>query len=219
MTTQTVKIHEQLLTVSADLSPELRSAIAKNGPVELPLMELPSKKQNNPSDHPYQERPFADRLCRAVTGQQLSVRAAETIWARVVESAENGPLMDHFAQVDPSVLKSYGLSRAKVKTVGAIAQAHLNGQLNPTELSQLSHTERTQRLTSIWGIGQWTADMMGIFYFADADIWPDGDVTARKTLESLTSKRRKTIRTAARFAPYRSYLSLHMWQYADEKSH
>lgn len=84
MTTQTVKIHEQLLTVSADLSPELRSAIAQNGP-----MELPSKEQDNPSDHPYQERPFADRLCRAVTGQQLSVRAAETIWARVVESAEN----------------------------------------------------------------------------------------------------------------------------------
>lgn len=99
--------------------------------------------------------------------------------------------------------------------MGAIAAAFTQGQLDATALAQLSQTDRVKQLTKIWGIGQWTADMMGIFYFGDPDIWPDGDVTARKTLEKLTSKRRKTVRTAARFLPYRSYLALHMWKNVD----
>ena len=97
----------------------------------------------------------------------------------------------------------------------AIALATLANQLDESLLSELDHEERTHCLTEIWGVGQWTADMMGIFYFGDPDIWPDGDTTARKNLERLTSRRRKTVRTAARFAPYRSYLALYMWHQAD----
>lgn len=108
-------------------------------------------------------------------------------------------------------LRACGLSGAKTKAMQAIASADLDAD----ELESLSHDERSKRLTAIWGVGRWTADMMGIFYFGDRDIWPDGDVTARKTLEALTSKRRKTQRTAERFAPYRSYLALHMYRHAD----
>ncbi len=125
--------------------------------------------------------------------------------------------MDYFAGVDPQVLRDCGLSRAKVKTMGAIAQVAQSGQLNATELEQLSTTERAERLIAIWGIGQWTADMMNIFYFGEPDIWPDGDLAARKTLEQLTSPRRKTTKTAAHFAPYRSILALHMWKHANTK--
>lgn len=89
------------------------------------------------------------------------------------------------------------------------------GQLDQTELMPLHASQRSDRLTQLWGVGQWTANMMNIFYFGEPDIWPNGDVTARKTLEKLTSKRRKTINTAARFAPYRSYLAFHMWRYVD----
>lgn len=210
MNNQKGVVHSHLLQVAASLSTALEAAITQNGP-----LELPTDTVQQLAEHPYAKRSFPERLCRAVTGQQLSVRAAETIWHRVVSSAEEKPLMEYFAQVDSSVLRECGLSRAKVKTIGAIAHASLNGQLNATELEQLSHEERTARLTAIWGIGQWTADMMSIFYFGDPDIWPDGDVTARKTLEHLTSKRHKTIRTAARFSPYRSYLALHMWRCTD----
>jgi len=194
------------LAIAPTLSPNLTAAIEKNGPLTLVT----------PQSKPFTENPFAERLCRAVTGQQLSARAAGTIWNRVLASLpENETMIDYFAQVEPDVLKSCGLSRAKIKTVKAIAQADQQRQLDPTELGQLGHTERTQRLTAIWGIGQWTADMMGIFYFGDENIWPEGDLAARKTLERLTSKRRKTLRTAARFAPYQSYLALHMWKYVD----
>ncbi|NER85404.1 MAG: DNA-3-methyladenine glycosylase 2 family protein, partial [Leptolyngbya sp. SIO1D8] len=174
-------IHTRFIEIAGDLSPELAEEIASSEPLQLV---------------PCQDVPFPERLCRAIAGQQLSIKAAETIWGRVVGSASSKSLMDHFSAVEPTVLRTCGLSAAKVKAVRAVAQTACTGQLDAEELRGLDHRDRTQRLTAIWGVGQWTADMMGIFYFGDPDIWPEGDVTARKTLEKLTSSRRKTICTA-----------------------
>ncbi|MEO1094702.1 MAG: DNA-3-methyladenine glycosylase 2 family protein [Cyanobacteria bacterium J06638_28] len=193
-------IHTHFIAIAKDLSPALADAIAHTGPIQL----VPS-----------QDMPFPDRLCRAIAGQQLSLKAAATIWGRVVDSAVNRPLIEHFAEAEAEALRACGLSAAKSKAVRAVAEAALAGQLDVAALSKLDARDRAQRLTAIWGVGQWTADMMSIFYFGDPDIWPDGDVTARKTLEKLTSPRRKTVRTAARFAPHRSYLALYMWRHVD----
>lgn len=202
----TIEIHDRLLAIATTLSSRLTDTIEKNGPIELPPRPI---------------IPFAERLCKAVNGQMISVRAAEAIWRRVVAKAEaeapGKPLIDYVAQVDPAVLKSCGLSRAKVKTLGVIATVAQSGRLDAEYLGRLSPEERSAILTDIWGIGQWTADMMSIFYFGEADIWPDGDLAVRKTLTLLTSPRRKTVLTAEHFAPYRSYLALHMWRYVNAK--
>ncbi len=194
------EIHDRFLTIAPDLSPELAAAIARTGPLELV---------------PRRDTPLPERLCRAVAGQQLSVKAAASIWSRVVASAEGTALIDHFATADPQDLRDCGLSGAKAKAMGAIAAAALAGELDAEVLGGIETAARTQQLTQIWGVGQWTANMLNIFYFGDPDIWPEGDTTARKTLEKLTSPRRKTTRTAARFAPHRSYLALYMWRQAD----
>jgi DNA-3-methyladenine glycosylase II len=124
-------------------------------------------------------------------------------------------LGDAFCSSREEVLRGCGLSGAKVKTLNAIANAVEEDGLCGRNLRAMDPVARAEALTGIWGIGRWPADMANIFWFGESDIWPDGDVTARKTLERLTSKRRKTVRTAARFAPYRSYLTLAMWQIAD----
>ena len=193
------QIHSQFLSIAEPISPQLTQAIASTGPVHFA---------------PDRSSPFADRLCRAIAGQQLSIKAARSIWTRV-RSGCNGPLAEHLAEVDPQVLRACGLSAAKARSVRGVAQASIDGLLDADELSQLNPAARSKRLTALWGVGQWTADMMGIFYFGDPDIWPDGDVTARKTLARLTSPRRKTTRTASRFAPFRSHLALYMWRQAD----
>ncbi|MEM6434092.1 MAG: DNA-3-methyladenine glycosylase 2 family protein [Cyanobacteria bacterium P01_D01_bin.115] len=194
------EIHDRFITIAHDLSPVLAEAIARTDPIAL---------------LPHQDAPLAERLCRAVAGQQLSIKAAASIWGRVVERANGKALIEHFATTDPQTLRDCGLSRAKAKALGAIATAALAGELDAEVLRGLGTSNRTQRLIQIWGVGQWTADMINLFYFGDPDIWPDGDTTARKMLERLTSTRRKTTRTAARFAPYRSYLALYMWRQAD----
>ncbi|MEO1400128.1 MAG: DNA-3-methyladenine glycosylase 2 family protein [Cyanobacteria bacterium J06635_1] len=193
-------IHTRFVDIAGELSPMLAAAIATHGPLELT---------------PRRESPFPERLCRAIAGQQLSIKAAASIWGRVVDSVGDRPMIEHFAAAKPEVLRVCGLSAAKAKALRAVALAALAGQLDAADLGAMAGCDRAKRLTAIWGVGQWTADMMSIFYFGDPDIWPDGDVTARKTLERLTSARRRTTRTAARFAPHRSYLALYMWRHSD----
>ena len=122
---------------------------------------------------------------------------------------------DYFLRCRATTLRACGLSEAKARAMREIAQAAKAGQLDRETLKKLDSAQRAKHLTQIWGVGQWTADMASIFYFGDKDVWPDGDVTARKTLARLTSARRKTVRTAENFAPYRSYLAIHMWRYAN----
>ncbi|MEO1040423.1 MAG: DNA-3-methyladenine glycosylase 2 family protein [Pseudomonadota bacterium] len=193
-------IHDHCLSAAEPLSDALHAAMAAAGPIEFSVRR---------------DLAFPVYLARAVTGQQLSVAAARTIWARVEESAQGAPLMESFRPERSEALRACGLSGAKTRTVCAIAEAARDGLLEVHALAPLSPEARAERLTSIWGVGQWTADMMNMFYFGETDIWPDGDVAARKTLERLTSPRRKTVRTAARFAPYRSYLALYMWRHVD----
>lgn len=191
-----LEIHQRFVEVARSLSPALADAIAQTSPIHLT---------------PNRSAPFPERLCRAIAGQQLSVKAALSIWTRVKTRAGSQPLVSYLLQASPEELRACGLSAAKAKSMKAVAQAAYEDQLDAQALDLLTHSDRTERLTAIWGVGQWTADMMGIFYFGDPDIWPDGDLAARKMLSDLTSPRRKTIRTAARFAPYRSYLALYMW--------
>lgn len=194
-------IHDHALSVAEALSSELFQAIERQGAFE-------------PWTPP--QAPFPVSLCRSVAGQQLSVKAAASIWGRVQTLSEHPErLLDAFHTDRREDLRGCGLSGAKVKTLIAIADARREGWLDTESLHAMSAQARSDRLVEIWGVGRWTADMANIFYFGEPDIWPDGDVTARKTLEKLTSRRRKTVRTAARFAPYRSFLARYMWRHAD----
>lgn len=195
-----IEIHHQFIETANNLSTDLAEAITRVGALKLQADD---------------SQPLVHRLSRSVAQQQLSVKAARTIWSRVLEAAGDEPLAEFFIEENAEIMHNCGLSKAKVRTICGIARESRRGGLNATELQTLSHKQRTNHLTSLWGVGQWTSDMISIFYFGDEDVWPDGDLAARKTLEKLTSRRRKTVRTAERFAPYRSYLALYMWKYQD----
>ena len=196
------RVHSRSVEIARGLSDALAAAIAHAGPITLA---------------PRREGVFAARLARAVAGQQLSVKAAGTIWSRVEADAEaaGADLLGHFRSENIERLRECGLSGAKARTVCAIAEAARSGALDPDALEAMDAEARAAALTGVWGVGRWTADMMSIFWFGDDDVWPDGDVAARKTLTRLTSPRRKTARTAGRFAPHRSYLALYMWRHVD----
>jgi len=193
------RIHAHLQSIAQPLSPALADAIAAVGPVTLTR----------------RTGPLPDALCRAVAGQQLSVKAAATIWNRLLERANGRLLAPYLRRARPETLRACGLSAAKTKALRAIAEAHHQGQLDPSDLAQLHHTQRAENLTTLPGVGPWTADMINIFYFGEQDLWPDGDIAARNTLQRLTHPRRSTLRTAAHFTPYRSYLALYLWRHLD----
>lgn len=195
-----IEIHHQFIETANELSTDLAKAISLVGALKLQADD---------------SQPLAHRLSRSVAQQQLSVKATKTIWNRVLEAACDEPLTEFFIEDNAEMMHNCGLSKAKVRAICGIAEKARMGGLNASELQSMTHKKRASHLTSLWGVGQWTADMISIFYFGDEDIWPDGDLAARKTLEKLTSRRRKTVRMAERFAPYRSYLALYMWKYQD----
>ena len=115
------EIHTRFLEIAKDLSPMLADAIANNGPIEFA---------------PWQDVPFSERLCRSISGQELSVQAANAIWGCVVDSVTDRLLIEHFAEADLEALRACGLSAAKAKAMRAVASAALAGQLDAEAASR-----------------------------------------------------------------------------------
>ncbi|MGH7174008.1 MAG: DNA-3-methyladenine glycosylase family protein [Gemmataceae bacterium] len=190
------ELHRRLISIAAAISPDLKAHIAA-APIWFPERE---------------DKGVTAFLARAIIGQQLSAKAASSIWARV-EAAGGGALANFFCGANESALKSCGLSRNKIKALCHIGAAYAAGRLDNVEIRALDHAARSARLTEIWGIGQWTCDMLAIFYCRELDIWPEGDLAVVRGLKRF-ARRRKPARVAAQFAPYRSLLALYMWRLA-----
>ena len=161
-------------------------------------------------------------LARAIVGQQLSTVAARSIWARIENSVDEkeSAIPQFFCAKNRRALRRCGLSRAKVRTLIEIRKADEAGLLAPARLGRMAHPERAEHLQSIWGIGQWTADMTSMFYFGDQDVWPQGDAGVYRALQMIVGRRSRSglLKIANGFAPYRSFLAVYMWRYLDERA-
>ncbi len=156
-------------------------------------------------------------LCWIITGQQLSVAAAESIWKRVT---------GHFGEVTHAAvlataedtLRALGMSRGKVKTLHAVAKAVDDGLLPLDALHQKAAEEAHALMTAVHGIGPWTADIYLLFCLGHADIFPAGDLAlqeaariaygldARPTVKDLTAR-------AQKWQPWRGVAARILWAY------
>jgi DNA-3-methyladenine glycosylase II len=189
-------LHRWFQDRATPISPKLARDMAAVGPVAFPDRE----------DHG-----TAAFLARAVIGQQISAAAARTIWGRIEAGAGGQGLAvrDFLAVANEPTLRACGLSGNKVKAVLSIHAAAAAGEL--ASLHGIDHAVRSDRLCRIWGIGQWTCDMLAIFYCREPDIWPEGDLAVQRTFRSYIGRRSPT-KAAAQFAPHRSVLALYMWR-------
>jgi DNA-3-methyladenine glycosylase II len=111
-------------------------------------------------------------------------------------------------------MRACGLSRNKVKALLGIGRAAAEGRLDAVLVRAMDHEARSAYLRALWGIGQWTVDMVSIFYCRDTDVWPASDASVQRQFGQFIG-RRQPAAAAGRFAPYRSILALHMWQLLD----
>jgi len=197
-------IHARFLAIAGGVSGELEAAMEAVGPREFPDRS---------------DQPPARFLARTIVGQQLSTSAARSIWARVEAAAEASAagVPGLFRAERADELRACGLSRNKVLALQGIRDAHEAGRLERERLLALDHAALSRDLLALRGVGQWTCDMMALFYCGCADVWPEQDVTVRKTFGRLIGTRRKPAKWAARFAPYRSWLALYMWAVVDAR--
>ncbi|MFC6591971.1 DNA-3-methyladenine glycosylase family protein [Deinococcus lacus] len=153
--------------------------------------------------------PFG-RLVRSVAGQQLSVRAAATIYARL--EAQLGEMTPpRLAGASGDELRAAGLSWAKVRTVQALAQASLEGQIDFAQLPALSDEAVISQLVTVPGIGRWTAEMFLMFGLARPDVFSFGDLALRRALERHYGAPDIWADAVAAWSPHRTLAARYLW--------
>jgi 3-methyladenine DNA glycosylase/8-oxoguanine DNA glycosylase len=166
--------------------------------------------------------PFS-ALLEAITYQQLTGKAAETILRRVHALCRPRPIPrpGDILATSPDSLRAAGLSRAKVAAVRDLAEKTLDGTV-PTlaRLRRMPDDEILNRLTSIRGIGPWTVEMLLIFRLGRGDILPATDYGIRKGFHAAFRTRglptsAQVLRRGERWRPYRTVASWYLWRAAD----
>jgi DNA-3-methyladenine glycosylase II len=165
------------------------------------------------------EQPFAT-LVRAITQQQSAAAAARAIHARLVSALGGHVTAERLAATPVEGMRAAGLSANKVVALKDLATKTLDGtvHLAPGELAQLPDEKITAELTSVRGIGTWTADMFLMFQLRRPDVWPVGDLALRRGIADAwqipTPTPRQLMAFGEQFRPHRSVVAWYGYQAA-----
>jgi DNA-3-methyladenine glycosylase II len=158
-------------------------------------------------------------LLRAIVGQQISVKAADSIWARFATLAE---LINpqRIADLDPTALAACGFSRRKVEYVQDLAGHFLDGRIDPERWTYEADEIVIAELIDVRGIGRWTAEMFLIFFLMRPDVLPLDDIGLQNAVSRLyyngkPRTRQQLIKFAKRWEPWRSVATWYMWRSLD----
>lgn len=191
-------IHKELLSLAKTDYPEIHALITHNGVVEL---------EAKTSDE------FFPYMAKTVVSQLLSVAAAGTIWKRVIELAEqqNKGLKDIFSTEHEQAVRDCGLSNSKFKAISGL-KVLLDNDADFAETVLASNYQQVRKLiTSLWGFGEWSADICAIFYCALPDVYAPKDVAVVNGIKKLCKDTKSPEQIADDFSPYKSYFCRHIW--------
>lgn len=194
----------------SDVDPLMASLISRIGPIAIP----PPKGD-------------FETLVDAIVSQQLSVKAAATIFARLLQLLQNEVTPGRILATAPEALRSVGLSAQKTGYMYALAEAFAKNQGRYSHLHEMDDAEVIKSLTAIKGIGVWTAQMFLIFTLLREDVFPIDDLGIRRAMNlyitphlagsSLPERELKKMMEAhaEKWQPYRSVASLYLWRGVD----
>jgi len=158
-------------------------------------------------------------LVRVIASQQLSSKAADTIFGRVVTLAGGAAHLtpDRVKTLDATALRAAGLSRPKISYLYDLADHVLDGRLDLHALDGHPDEEVLAAITAVKGLGRWSAEMFLMFRLNRPDIFPVGDLGIVKGMQKLHGmKRRPAPSTMERLAepwrPYRSIAAWYLWR-------
>ena len=158
-------------------------------------------------------------LARAIVGQQISVKAAQSVWDRLIaELTAMTPA--HLGTADASRLRTCGLSGQKTAYLLDLARAFNSGALDPARWTELDDEALIAELTQVKGIGRWTAEMFLIFHMARPDVLPLDDIGLQRAMGLHYNAGRplsklKMRRIGNGWAPWRSVATWYLWRSLD----
>jgi DNA-3-methyladenine glycosylase II len=197
---------EQLATAD----PTMAALIERLGEIDLET-RLRRRSEERPPD-------AYGALLRAIVGQQLSTKAARTIYGRILDLFEGRtPSPEQLLDADESGLRAAGLSGRKVEYVRDLASHVLAGELELDRLDDLSDEEAIEEIVAVRGLGVWTAEMFLLFHLERPDVLSGGDLGIRKAvqveygLDEIPAPAR-VLEIGEPWRPHRSLASLYLWE-------
>jgi DNA-3-methyladenine glycosylase II len=190
--------------------PRMAALIERIGTIDL-ATRLRRRSEERPAD-------AYGALLRAIVGQQLSTKAARTIYLRVLEIF-NGttPSPEQLLAAKETDLRAAGLSGRKVEYIRDLASHVRNGELELDRLDELGDEEVIEEIVAVRGLGRWTAEMFLIFHLERPDVLSGGDLGIRKAvqieyaLDEMPTPER-VLEIGEPWRPHRSLASLYLWE-------
>lgn len=174
---------------------------------------LPSARRGRP-----QRDDHYGALVRSITNQQLSVRAAASIYGRLTDRfGGRPPTPAEILADDPEELRGVGLSRAKVGYLRSLAGHVLSGELELERLDLLDDERVVAELVAVKGLGLWTAQMFLMFHLDRPDVLPVGDLGIRRAFERAYGfdhlpEAAEMEAIAEPWRPYRTLACRYLWR-------
>jgi DNA-3-methyladenine glycosylase II len=191
--------------------PVMRELIKRLG-----KLDLEARRRGRPAD-------AYGALVRSIVGQQLSTKAARTIYERMTALWDGRtPTPRELLDADPDAIRAAGLSRPKIAYLRSLAEHVLSGELELDRLDELSDEQIAAELTAVKGLGQWTADMFLIFHLNRPDVMPVGDLGVRNAARAVYGldelpDAAKLEAIAEPWRPHRSLGALYLWRSLDNE--
>ena len=163
-------------------------------------------------------QPFVT-LVRSIVGQQISVKAADAVWGRLVAAVPN-LTPDGVLAAEETALRAAGLSLRKVEYVRHLAERFGQGHIRPERWHQMNDAVVIQELVLTRGIGVWTAEMLLIFNLQRPDVFPLDDIGLQKAValhycEGVRPGKAALRALGERWAPWRSVATWYLWRSLD----
>lgn len=162
--------------------------------------------------------PSYAHFLRIIVGQQLSVKAAATIFGRVEAALGEDCQPERLLALSDTDLRALGLSHQKIGYARGLSSAVLEGRLRPTALAELPDDAVIEKITALKGFGRWSAEMFLLFSLGRPDVWPADDLAIQAGLHRLKNMRarpdrKRTDAVARRWRPYRGAMAIFVWHY------
>ena len=204
--------------MSAATLEEARTALAEADPVMARLIarlgerSVDIRRAGMPKPDAY------GALLRTIVGQQLSSKAARTIYERVLDLfGGETPAPEELLAVSEEDLRGAGLSGRKVTYIRDLAEHVIDGELELNRLDELSDEEVIEEIVAVRGLGRWSAEMFLIFHLERPDVTSTGDLGLRRAmqieyrLDDLPGEQ-EYLAIADRWRPHRSLASIYLWE-------
>jgi DNA-3-methyladenine glycosylase II len=194
----------------AAADPTMAALITRVGEIDLET-RLRRRSEERPAD-------AYGALLRAIVGQQLSTKAARTIYSRILELFDGRtPPPELLLEAGEEDLRAAGLSGRKVEYIRDLASHVLSGELELDRLGELSDEEVVEEIVAVRGLGIWTAEMFLLFHLERPDVLSGGDLGIRKAvqveygLDEMPAPAR-VLEIGEPWRPHRSLASLYLWE-------